>query len=175
MNKQNLWAPWRIGYLKSVDDSQESKPPCFLCAANEAADRDRELVVIHRSEHGIVMLNRYPYTNGHMLVAPNQHLSDLTQMTPQVRTELMELTCLAEHIIQLALNPQGINVGINIGRAAGAGVPGHLHIHLVPRWSGDCNFIDVLGNVRVIPQSLEMVYDEFKNVLPQALDMMKAD
>lgn len=167
---QNLWAPWRLDYLKQIDQKPpgDGPPPCFLCEAGtvtagtpEAAER----LVLLRDDRGVILLNRYPYTNGHLLVSVADHLADLTDFTPVQRAGLIELTTLAERLLRAAINPQGINVGINIGRCAGAGVPGHLHVHVVPRWGGDVNFMDTIGGVRVIPQALEESYAHLSEVL----------
>jgi ATP adenylyltransferase len=138
---------------------------CFLCdnAANtmgvrDAAEWKRNLVLVN-DERGVMLLNKFPYCNGHLLVSRPEHVSDLNGYTALQRAGMMELVALGERLLKEAYNAQGVNVGINIGRAAGAGVPGHLHIHVVPRWAGDVNFMEVVGNVRVIPQALEKSYD----------------
>ena len=155
MEWPNLWAPWRIGYIKRVDDGP---PRCFICDALSQPGADEENLVVFRAEHGLAMLNRYPYTNGHLLVVPREHAGDLTDLPSDRRIGLMEMIVQAERLIQTVLNPQGLNIGINIGRSAGAGVPGHVHVHLVPRWGGDTNFMHVVGQVQVNPQALEEVY-----------------
>jgi len=166
MSKPNLWAPWRIDYLQELGSD---KPPgqtagpqgCFLCAAGEAGlsdDEKKQRLVLHRDAHGTLLLNRYPYTNGHLLVAPHAHVPELSDLPRENRAGLMELCELGTRLLKDVVNPQGVNVGVNLGRAAGAGVPGHLHWHLVPRWTGDTNFMDVVGGVRVIPQALEASY-----------------
>ena len=158
MTQNNLYAPWRIDYLRRLNDGP--KPECFLCDAWQKPDQDAQNKVLYRAEQTMIIMNHYPYTNGHLMVCLGDHIGDLTDMSPDQRAELMETTHIAEQIIRATLNPQGINVGINIGEAAGAGLPGHLHIHLVPRWAGDTNFIDVVGQVRVIPMAMEQIYDE---------------
>ena len=170
MHHQNLWAPWRIGYIKGVVDAEAAgrANECFLC---EATGRDhdaaalRERLVLVRDERGLLLLNRYPYTNGHLLAAPADHVPELTDMTPAARAGLMELCELGTRLLQAAMNPQGINVGMNIGRCAGAGLPGHAHMHVVPRWNGDVNFMQVVGQVRVIPEALESSYDALLQAL----------
>lgn len=165
MTQNNLYAPWRIDYLRRLNDSSE--PECFLCSAWAQPMLDHQNKVIWRGEQTMIIMNHYPYTNGHLMVCLNEHIGDLKDMNAAQRAELMESTTIAERIIQASLNPQGINVGINIGAAAGAGLPGHLHVHLVPRWSGDTNFIDVVGQVRVIPMAMEQIYDEMCEVKDQ--------
>ncbi len=172
----NLWAPWRMQYLKQLDPVEGFKqqgaapgtPACFLCdAATFPADSDdaRRRLVLLNDERGLIILNRYPYTNGHLLVTPHQHLGDLTDLTAAQRTDFIELTALAEQIVRLAYNPQGMNMGINIGRCAGAGLPGHLHMHILPRWGGDTNFITTIGEVRVIPQALEESFELLREAM----------
>ena len=139
-------------------------PPsaCFLCAAVAGAGDDtsvaRRLVLVDDAR-GLVVLNKYPYTNGHLLAAPREHVESLSDLSAEARAGLMELTALCERLLRAAMNPQGLNVGVNMGRCAGAGLPGHLHVHIVPRWNGDTNFMAVVGQVRVMPQSLEESYD----------------
>jgi len=166
MPHENLWAPWRMAYISQldVDPSKASTPPaCFLCeaAASEAGgDEQRRRLILLNDHRGQVLLNRYPYTNGHLLVAPGEHLADLCDLTAASRGDLIELVNLAELVLRAVFNPQGINIGINLGRCAGAGLPGHLHVHVVPRWSGDTNFMQTVGQVRVIPDALEASYEQ---------------
>ena len=165
METKNLWAPWRIEYMKKLgqtDATDDESSDCFLCAAaacEPASEEARRRHVLLRDERGVLMLNRYPYTNGHLLVAGHEHLSDLGAMTATQRSGLMELALLGQQLLDAAVNPQGFNIGINLGRCAGAGVPGHVHVHVVPRWNGDTNFLTVFGSVRVIPQALEQSYE----------------
>ncbi|MCC7407558.1 MAG: HIT domain-containing protein [Phycisphaeraceae bacterium] len=166
--QENLWAPWRMEYVRQLgphDDKQGGG--CFLCealAAVEAKEGERaaamrgHLTLLADARGGIV-LNKFPYTTGHLLIAPRQHVADLTDLDPRQRAELMELVVLAEQLVRTAYNPQGLNIGVNIGRCAGAGLPGHIHLHVVPRWSGDSNFMQTIGHVRVIPQALEQSYE----------------
>lgn len=167
-NKQTIWAPWRIDYIRGIDTPEQDD--CFLCAAWKAPEEDDRRLVVHRGKRGMILINRYPYTNGHLLVAMAAHAADLPELDAADRAELMELTALAERVLQAGLNPQGVNIGMNIGRCAGAGLPGHLHVHLVPRWFGDTNFMSVVGQVRVIPQALEQIHRELRQVLPKVLD-----
>ncbi len=165
--RKNLWAPWRIDYMQSLVDSEPAEHPgrCFLCEAAEADATDArraERLVLHRDAHGTLLLNRYPYTNGHLLVAPHPHVAELSDLDAAARAGLMELSELGCRLLKRVVNPQGFNVGANVGRAAGAGVPGHLHLHIVPRWAGDTNFMDVVGGARVIPQALETSYEALR-------------
>ncbi len=185
MNQDQLWAPWRMEYIRQLGEAEQSQGPggaagalgeppgCFLCDAascgSDDAIRRRRLVLVS-DERGMLMLNRYPYTNGHLLVAPNEHLPDLLDMSPPQRAALVELTCVGQQLLNDALNPQGLNIGVNIGRSAGAGVPGHVHIHIVPRWAGDTNFMSTVGQIRVIPQAIEASYEHLHSILQQAQD-----
>lgn len=170
MNWPNLWAPWRIDYIRRLPEEKANEPACFLCDAWEKTDADADHLVLHREEAGMVLLNRYPYTNGHLMVVPGRHVGDMADLEAGERGRLMEMIVLAERLIRRVLDPQGINVGINIGRAAGAGLPGHVHVHVVPRWGGDTNFMHVIGQVRVSPQAIEQVYEEMAAALAEGLD-----
>jgi ATP adenylyltransferase len=143
-----LWAPWRLSYVTAA---QVPATDCIFC--DPSAGRELDLVVF-RGERSYVILNLYPYNNGHVMVVPDRHLSALEALTPDEQTELMRLTRLSEMALNDAYKPQGINVGINLGKAAGAGIENHLHIHLVPRWSGDTNFMTAVGGTRVLPEDL---------------------
>jgi ATP adenylyltransferase len=143
-----LWAPWRLSYVTAA---QVPATDCIFCDAS--VHRGIDLVVL-RGRQAYVILNLYPYNNGHLMVVPNRHLSTLQALTGDEQAELMQLTRLSEIALQDAYRPQGINVGINLGKAAGAGIENHLHIHLVPRWSGDTNFMTAVGQTRVLPEEL---------------------
>ena len=144
-------------YLQGEDrPSGEGHPDCPFCiepSENHCCDIDN--LIVRRCAHSFIMLNRYPYNNGHLMVVPNRHVASLAGCSPEELNEMMGLTRLAELALTEAYHPQGLNVGINIGRSAGAGVVDHVHIHAVPRWTGDTNFISVIGEVRVLPEELE--------------------
>jgi ATP adenylyltransferase len=157
----NLWAPWRLSYVATPKD----KPPttgddCFICrgVAADPAD-DRANLVVHRTTLSAVFLNRFPYNNGHLLVCPLTHKGRLDELTVDELLDLQLVLRRMTGVLQKRINPDGFNVGLNLGRAAGAGVPGHLHWHIVPRWNGDTNFMPVVGDTKVISQSLEALYD----------------
>ncbi|MCC5830119.1 MAG: HIT domain-containing protein [Phycisphaeraceae bacterium] len=155
-----LFAPWRMQYIESLEaaELEATRDGCFLCRAAEqglSASTIKELLIIHRDDHGVVLLNRYPYTSGHLLIAPVRHVANLGDLDAPCRAGLMELIVRAQTALERAYNPQGMNIGINLGRCAGAGLPGHLHVHIVPRWAGDTNFMQSIGQVRIIPQTLE--------------------
>ena len=152
---RNLWAPWRMEYIRELNDGGDG---CFLCDDRDAPDRDAENLVLWRGRRCFVVMNRFPYTSGHLLVAPLEHLAELTDLDDATLLEMMALVRDAQTALRRAVGAHGFNVGINIGRCAGAGLPGHLHVHVVPRWDGDTNFMAVFGDVRVIPESLSALY-----------------
>ncbi len=132
---------------------------CFLCRIlNDGPEKDAQNLVIHRGKSGFLLMNRYPYNGGHMMAVPNRHVGALGEMTPEERAEVLEWVCLGERLLTRVVRPHGFNMGINQGSAAGAGLRDHLHLHIVPRWEGDTNFMPVLGGVRVMPQALEEMH-----------------
>ena len=160
MKRRNLWAPWRTKYVRSLGEEKE----CFICAA-AAADRDKdsETLLLWRTGKSIVMFNRYPYNNGHLLIAPVRHIANFAEADD----ELLELTKLmreSQKVLNLAVQPHGFNIGMNFGRCAGAGLPEHMHIHVVPRWDGDCSFMSVCSDTDVISQGLSELFDELKDI-----------
>ncbi len=165
---RNLWAPWRISYLEGLGEPPVGDAGCFLCdtakAELTAESRAKHLLLL-RDERGMILLNRFPYTNGHLLVAPAAHVADLSDLAAAERHGLIDLADVANRLLKGALNAQGVNLGMNLGRCAGAGVPGHAHLHAVPRWHGDVNFMEVVGGVRVIPQALERSYERLRDEL----------
>jgi ATP adenylyltransferase len=152
---ERIWAPWRLDYVR--DASKDIEEECIFCA-KPAADDDEANLIVHRGELCFVMLNLFPYTNGHMMIAPYEHLPTLPELEPATVAELMALTQRAMVILEDEYSPHGYNVGFNQGRVAGAGVEHHIHMHVVPRWGGDTNFMPVLADTRVMPQSLEQSY-----------------
>jgi len=151
-----LWAPWRMRYI------EEGKPSgCIFCSPTEETALRRDLV-LGLTPHSRVMLNKYPYNNGHLLVAPQRHTAVLADLPEGEFTDLMALLRRAVAVLDTALHPQGINIGLNLGACAGAGVTDHLHWHVVPRWTGDTNFMSVVGAVRVMPQHLRESYDRLR-------------
>jgi ATP adenylyltransferase len=152
-----LWAPWRQAYITAVKTPAENEP-CFICAGLAAED-DRANLIVQRTPWSVVLLNRYPYNNGHLLIAPRAHKGQLSELSPEELLETMETLRRMIGLLDPLLHPQGYNIGLNLGRVAGAGLPGHLHWHLVPRWSGDTNFMSLLADTRVISQSLQELYE----------------
>jgi len=150
--KINIHAPWRIEYIRTLDDRQDG---CFLCRARDETDREEDNLLLWRTGKCLVVMNKFPYTGGHLLIAPSEHVGSMDHLDGEVMRELMELTRDCLKLLSRTIRAGGFNIGINIGRCAGAGLPDHLHLHVVPRWSGDTNFMAVLGDVRIIPQSLK--------------------
>lgn len=158
---RRLWAPWRMKYIKSADKKGVG---CFICRALREK-KDRENLLLVRGKRALVILNRYPYNTGHLLIAPVRHTGKLERLT---NDEVLEMHALLTRMVAAlgkAMKPHGFNIGINLGRAAGAGLPGHAHIHVVPRWNGDTNFMPVVGGTKVMPQSLDEVYQQLARVL----------
>jgi len=181
LERENLWAPWRIGYIQGLGAEPEDKgkrrkkEACFICQVRRDLANDDKNLVLWRSLQCIVILNRFPYNNGHLLIAPLRHIPDLYKATDQELMEIFKLLREAQKALSLAIGPHGFNVGMNFGRCAGAGLPGHLHVHLVPRWNGDTNFMSVCGNTDVISQSLYELLAQLRQIskehnLPQLSD-----
>ncbi len=158
--RQNLWAPWRMEYIRSL--AEENKGGCFLCRYRDAVDQEESHHVLWRTPSTLVVMNRFPYTNGHLLVAPLADKGDLTDLTDGEMLDLWQQTRDAKTVLQQAISPHGFNIGVNLGLCAGAGLPGHLHVHIVPRWNGDTNFMAVLGDIRVVPESLDKLYEHLR-------------
>ncbi len=156
--RDNLWAPWRMEYIRSLT-GDGSGSDCFLCDYAAHPEKDRDNHVLYRGDRSLVVMNRFPYSNGHLLVAPLEHRADLHDLDEGTLLEQTTLTRDWVRIVTETVHCHGFNVGMNFGRCAGAGLPGHLHLHLVPRWNGDTNFMATTGNTRVIPQDLNELYD----------------
>jgi ATP adenylyltransferase len=154
----HIWSPWRMEYI----ENNNKVGGCIFCLAQEREDSAENLIA-HRGERAYVILNRYPYTSGHLMVVPFGHKATLEELDPQTRAEMMELTTRCMTLLRKVYNPQAFNMGANIGEAAGAGVKEHVHIHIVPRWAGDTNFMSTLGETRVLPELLADTYQRVKN------------
>ena len=173
VDEQRLWAPWRMGYVSRQPSAEPSTVPttwlpeaehsCFLCrssAHHEAqAEADKVNLVVARTLHTLVILNRYPYNNGHLLIAPLRHVGGLGELSPDEHQSCMDSLAQMMDVLSARIKAQGFNIGLNQGEVAGAGVPGHLHWHLVPRWAGDKNFMPVVSDTHVISQSLEALWE----------------
>lgn len=149
-----LWTPWRYRYVTEPKDGNEDPARCVFCRILASGRSDEENLIVHRGERNFIILNRFPYTNGHMMVIPYEHLARLADAPVETAEEMMRLTRRLERVLRSLYRPQGVNVGMNIGRAAGAGVAGHIHMHVLPRWIADSNFATVIGETRVHPESL---------------------
>ncbi len=155
-----LWSPWRYAYI--AGDKPGGVGGCIFCSLLDDPRSDEEKFIITRSDHCFVVLNIYPYASGHLMVVPNSHFGSLSKLEKVVSADLMELAKAAEAAISETYRPDGINVGLNLGKAAGAGVDGHVHLHMVPRWIGDVNFMTAIGQTRTIPETLAMTYAKLK-------------
>ncbi|HTP66108.1 MAG TPA: HIT domain-containing protein [Geobacteraceae bacterium] len=150
---KRVWAPWRMEYI-----ADSKAKGCIFCIPPESGN-DREKLIFFRSRFSFVMLNRYPYTNGHLMIAPFRHTADLNDLADDEMLDLFSVLRICRNALQETAGPQGFNIGINLGKAAGAGVDEHMHIHIVPRWNGDTNFMTVIGDIRVMPENLMRTYD----------------
>ena len=152
-----LWTPWRYQYITSP----EEKGVCIFCLAAKSADDERTLVV-HRGARNFVMLNRYPYTTGHLMVVPYDHVGTLEHLAPETLAEQMLLARDAERHLRAVYHPEGLNIGMNLGKCAGAGIADHLHLHVLPRWTGDTNFMTVVGETRMVPEELDATWKRLR-------------
>lgn len=154
---KRIFSPWRMKYIEQPAQNHN----CFFCEAVANPDDPQNLVIYHGS-HAFVIINRYPYASGHIMVVPDAHVSTLPELVEEVRNEIIALLAKAEAVLEEVYHPEGFNIGANLGSAAGAGVPGHFHFHIVPRWVGDTNFMSALGEVRVLPEALEETYQRLR-------------
>jgi ATP adenylyltransferase len=154
-----LWTPWRYAYVSGAEPATS----CVFCEAPKQTDA--QALIVHRGKHSYVILNKYPYTNGHVMVVPYAHLDELQKLPVEAANEMMALTQRMEGVLRPLYRPDGLNLGMNIGKAAGAGVAGHIHMHVLPRWVADANFISVIGEARVLPESLEVTWTRIRGAL----------
>jgi ATP adenylyltransferase len=159
-----IWAPWRIEYVVS-----EKPKGCIFCDKPKEDD-DRKNLLLARAQRCAVMLNAYPYNNGHLMIAPYRHVAALTDLTDEEISDIMRTAQQCVRILQQEFKPDGYNVGMNLGRVAGAGIDDHLHLHVVPRWNGDTNFMPVLADTRVVPESLVATFDKLAPLMRQIID-----
>jgi ATP adenylyltransferase len=157
-----LWAPWRMQYILG-----EKKKGCFFCKILKEK-KSKENLILYQGEHVFVVMNKYPYTNGHLMVVPKRHCLDLEQLDNNELKELLDLLKTSAQVLKASLQPQGFNIGMNIGKVGGAGED-HLHLHIVPRWSGDTNFMPVIGGTRIIPEYLQKTYQKLHSALMDLL------
>lgn len=154
---KNIWAPWRVTYIKNAYE----KEACFLCEAFNGSSEEEKHIVC-RGKQCFCILNKYPYNSGHLMVVPNRHVADITELADSELLEIMKMAGKMQKHLSSLMKPDGFNIGINLGKSAGAGLPGHIHLHIVPRWNGDTNFMPVFSDVKIISQSLEYIAAELK-------------
>jgi ATP adenylyltransferase len=153
---EHIWSPWRYRYIATA--SRETT--CVFCRILQGEDEKN--FVVHRAKHNFVVLNLFPYTSGHLMIVPYEHVASLAQVSSEVTAEMMELAKQSQVAIEAEYNPDGFNIGMNLGRSAGAGVADHLHLHVVPRWAGDANFVSIIGETRVLPEELATTFEKLK-------------
>jgi ATP adenylyltransferase len=158
-----LWTPWRYAYVSTA----EKISGCIFCDLPKLND-DPKALIVHRGQHCFVILNSFPYTPGHVMIVPFAHLDQLQNLPIEAAHEMMDLSQKMESVLRTLYSPDGVNLGMNIGKAAGAGVAGHIHMHALPRWVADANFVSVIGETRILPESLQMTYDRIKAALASA-------
>mgnify|MGYP001189683300 CR=1 FL=1 len=156
---ERMWAPWRMEYLKRKKNNNNV---CVFCTKNTSSDHLREFLVLHKGDEAFVVMNLYPYTNGHLLICSNKHTDSLIDLPNSTLNEIMSLSKLSIEILNTTMQPNGFNFGVNIGKAGGAGIAEHIHFHLVPRWEGDTNFMPVISQSKVIMEGLHETYDSLK-------------
>jgi ATP adenylyltransferase len=150
-----LWTPWRYRFVAQAGEAAE----CIFCAAGRPQADDREMLVVHRGAHNFIILNRFPYTTGHVMVVPFRHVATLEDLDSEALAEMIHLARGTEKHLRHVYHPDGVNLGMNIGKSAGAGIAGHIHLHVLPRWYGDANFMTVIGETRVMPEELEITWE----------------
>jgi ATP adenylyltransferase len=165
-----LWTPWRYQYISKAGETDE----CIFCAAAKDG-RDEESLVVHRAEHNFIILNRFPYTSGHVMVVPYQHVATLQDLSDPTLSELMLLARDTERRLRDVYRPEGMNFGINLGRCAGAGIAGHVHMHILPRWTGDANFMTVVGETRVMPEDLETTWTKLRRAFGEPVPVRSTE
>ncbi len=151
---EKIWAPWRMKYIELGIPGK-----CFFCA-NLEADNDRESLILHRASESFILMNKFPYSNGHLMIAPYRHTGEISELTTDEMSEMMELSQLSIKVLRDVMSPHGFNIGYNLGRVAGAGIVDHIHLHIVPRWNGDTNFMPIIADTKVINEKLEATYDK---------------
>ena len=158
-----LWTPWRYAYVTAA----EKTTGCVFCDAVNAGD-DAKVRIVHRGQHCFIILNTFPYTPGHVMIVPYAHLDELRKLPPEAAHEMMELSQRMETVLRELYRPDGINLGMNIGKAAGAGIAGHIHMHVLPRWVADANFVSVIGETRILPETLDVTWRRMRKAMEQS-------
>jgi ATP adenylyltransferase len=159
---ERLWSPWRYEYIASSGSEDAQSGVCILCKIRDDAEHDEGNFVLHRASRNFIVLNIYPYISGHLLVVPFEHVGELDEATKETTDQLMDLTKRCQTALRAAYQPSGFNIGMNLGRSAGAGIVDHIHIHIMPRWTGDTNFMSTVGETRVIPEDLATTYRKLR-------------
>lgn len=157
---ERLWSPWRHEYISKTSTEQPREPSCFFCTAQQAPHDDVNNLVLYRGTHNFVILNRYPYISGHLMVAPYAHTGELYSVPKEATDEMMDLTKRCQSALSAAYHSEGFNIGMNLGCVAGAGVADHIHMHVLPRWGGDTNFMSTVAETRVLSEDLSMTYQK---------------
>ncbi len=165
-----LWAPWRMEYILRAKD--EKPEPCIFCTRIEK-DEDEKNLILHRSSHGFIIMNRFPYNNGHLMVVPYRHSGNILDLTPEENQDLSYLIQLSVEALNRVMSPHGFNIGMNLGKVAGAGVDSHLHYHIVPRWNGDTNFMPIISDTKVVSEALDKTYHKLHQAFQQILGEKK--
>ena len=159
---ETLWSPWRSEYIASGAGEETQSLSCVFCEIQKSPERDETNFVLHRASRNFIVLNIYPYISGHLLIVPFEHVAELDAAAKETTDQLMDLTKRCQTALRKVYQPTGFNIGMNLGRAAGAGIVGHIHVHIMPRWTGDTNFISTIGNTRVIPEDLATTYSKLR-------------
>lgn len=158
-----LWTPWRYQYISGAGgEEKRDEESCVFCRIAADPEADERNYVLRRATHNFVLLNLYPYTSGHLMIVPYEHSAELDALPKETTDELMDLAKRAQSVLREAYRPEGMNLGMNLGRAGGAGVAGHVHLHALPRWVGDVNFMSTVGETRVLPEDLRMTYERLR-------------
>ncbi|MEN6521916.1 MAG: HIT domain-containing protein [Armatimonadota bacterium] len=160
---ERIWAPWRVQYIMA-----EKEDGCIFCDKPKQ-NKDKENYILHRGEHALIMLNAYPYNNGHLMVAPYRHVADISDLTDDELLSIMHLVSLGKQALAKTFSPDGYNIGINMGKTAGAGIADHIHVHIVPRWNGDTNFMPVIADTKVMPQALSHTFDQISEAISKLI------
>ncbi|MEN6372677.1 MAG: HIT domain-containing protein [Armatimonadota bacterium] len=160
---ERIWAPWRVQYI-----SAEKEDGCIFCDKPKQ-EKDKENYILHRGDQALLMLNAYPYNNGHLMVAPYRHVADISDLTDDELLSIMHLVSLGKQALAKAFSPDGYNIGINMGKTAGAGIADHIHVHIVPRWNGDTNFMPVIADTKVMPQALSNTFDQISEAISKLI------
>jgi ATP adenylyltransferase len=158
-----LWSPWRYEYIAASGSADAKSRACVFCVLKAETERDEENFVLHRASYNFIVLNIYPYTSGHLLIVPYDHVGDLDAVSKETSDELMDLTKRSQTALREAYTPTGFNIGMNLGHSAGAGIVDHIHIHILPRWHGDTNFMSTVGDTRVLPEDLPTTYRKLRD------------